>query len=109
LKKGSFITKRTFLLIFKFLMRFISIFFILWSLLLTGIFHPNFSPPGLIQAIQLKAFIYEKRKKRIQLQKENISLKKKIQVFKTNPSVQEKEIRERLNYTSKDELIFYFR
>ena len=84
--------------------------FLTWAILLTGVFaqFSTFSPPGLIQWVQLGHLLESKELQVTQLETTLKRLDAEKQRLEKSRPAQEREIRRVLGYAAADEIIFDF-
>lgn len=83
-------------------------FFSIWILLLTGVAFDYTSTPGMIQGLRLKALLSRKALQLAELEANLADLQWEHELFTRDASRQAAEIRQKLGYVGRDELVFDF-
>ena len=83
-------------------------FFSLWLLILTGVFTPFTQSPGLIQAFRTRSQLAELQTRLASVEESNEMLEAAIQLLQSNPDEQERQIRSKLGYVHKGDLVLVF-
>ena len=83
-------------------------FFTLWGLFLSGLFSQWTGSPGILQAVQLKAHLDQKKELLAASEAEVASLIAEQKRYREDSRIQELEIRKVLGYAANDEVIFEF-
>jgi len=90
-------------------------FFAVWLFILSGLeitqrkkFDHTQTRPGVIQALQLKSLLKQREEKLTALEANIDELSRDRDLFLSDPTVQEHEIRKTLGYTRKNEIVFDF-
>jgi cell division protein FtsB len=79
--------------------------FLLWGVLLSGIFSPKLGSPGLLQLYRLEKLFDAKKAELSALEVRVESMESQAQRLEKNPLAQEREVRRVLGYVTTDELI----
>ena len=84
------------------------LFFIVWALLITGLFHAWTKTPGIKQWFELRSLLAERRSLIEHTEKSSNALKDIEHQLETNPVAQEREIRRVLGFVDQNEIVFEF-
>lgn len=82
--------------------------FVIWLVLLTGIFERWFGSPGLRQYLQVESLLTDSRQQSTDLEFEIARLKEIQPQLETNAMAQEREIRKVLGFLGPGEVVFEF-
>ena len=82
--------------------------FLIWALVLSGVFDQTFSSPGVLQALELRGLLQEKQSQVEGLEAELRILEENVKLFEKNDLAIEHEIRRTLGFAAADEIVFDF-
>jgi cell division protein FtsB len=82
--------------------------FIIWGILLSGVFSPMGGSPGIIQAFRLNTVLNQKQIELAAIESEIEKIEVESAHLEKNPRAQEREVRKTLGYVGSDEIIFDF-
>lgn len=83
--------------------------FVVWGIILTGVFAGFFGPPGIVQAVRLRSLLAQKTGKTALIETEIARLDAEIKRLEKSTVAQEREVRRVLGYVGSDELVFDFK
>lgn len=82
--------------------------FVIWGILLTGIFSGMGGSPGIIQSFSLHSILTEKQIELTSIEAEVEKTDAESAILEKSSRAQEKEVRKTLGYVGSDEIIFDF-
>ena len=82
--------------------------FVIWGILLSGVFSSMGGSPGIIQAFRLNSVLNQKLIDLTSIETEIAKIEVEITSLEKNPRAQKHEVRKTLDYINSDKIIFDF-